>query len=374
MRLPDGRRSRAVLLGTSEYVHSELTPLPAVRNNLSDLAAVLTSPTGTGIAQENCSVLLDETDVEALGHHVDTAAKQADDLLLVYYAGHGRLDTKGTLYLTLPRTNPGLLRWTGLPFQHVKEAILDSPANNRVLILDCCFSGRAIEAMADPQALVAGQIEIAGTYTITSTSANDPSRAPAGARHTAFTGHLLDLLTTGIPEPVTMLTLSAIYRGLLRSLPVGGFPEPKQHGSRTTDLLALAPNHHALRPAPPSPPAPSPPARAPVDLAALRGEFVRRKLSAEDVRNAKFSQSPIGRGYNEGEVDAFLDRVEAELLTGIDETGSMTPDDIRSVAFSKPPFMKRGYDEDEVDAFLDAVEGEIQRLGDVRARYHRAGG
>ena len=31
----------------------------------------------------------------------------------------------------------------------------------------------------------------------------------------------------------------------------------------------------------------------------------------------------------------------------------LTPADVHNVAFSKPPIGKRGYNEDEVDAFLD---------------------
>ena len=34
----------------------------------------------------------------------------------------------------------------------------------------------------------------------------------------------------------------------------------------------------------------------------------------------------------------------------------LTPADVRNVAFSKPPIGKRGYNEDEVDQFLDLVE------------------
>nr|WP_228046326.1 DivIVA domain-containing protein [Saccharopolyspora sp. HNM0983] len=40
----------------------------------------------------------------------------------------------------------------------------------------------------------------------------------------------------------------------------------------------------------------------------------------------------------------------------------MTPADVHNVAFSKPPIGKRGYNEDEVDAFLDLVEAELARL------------
>jgi DivIVA domain-containing protein len=40
----------------------------------------------------------------------------------------------------------------------------------------------------------------------------------------------------------------------------------------------------------------------------------------------------------------------------------LTPADVANVAFSKPPIGKRGYNEDEVDAFLDLLETELARL------------
>jgi DivIVA domain-containing protein len=54
------------------------------------------------------------------------------------------------------------------------------------------------------------------------------------------------------------------------------------------------------------------------------------------------------------------------------QTMPLTPADVHNVAFSKPPIGKRGYNEDEVDAFLDLVEGELTRLieenSDLRQR------
>ncbi|MEQ4304862.1 DivIVA domain-containing protein [Plantactinospora sp. B6F1] len=52
----------------------------------------------------------------------------------------------------------------------------------------------------------------------------------------------------------------------------------------------------------------------------------------------------------------------------------LTPSDIRSVAFRKPPLGRRGYDEQEVDEFLDQVESTISALTEELAalRGHRA--
>src|ERR1700709_2218684 len=51
----------------------------------------------------------------------------------------------------------------------------------------------------------------------------------------------------------------------------------------------------------------------------------------------------------------------------------LTPADVHNVVFKKPPIGKRGYDEDEVDAFLDVVEAELARLTEENNEL-RAGG
>src|SRR5262245_25972238 len=56
----------------------------------------------------------------------------------------------------------------------------------------------------------------------------------------------------------------------------------------------------------------------------------------------------------------------------------LTPADVHNVAFKKPPIGKRGYDEEEVDAFLDEVERELARLieenNELRAQAERGRG
>jgi DivIVA domain-containing protein len=87
------------------------------------------------------------------------------------------------------------------------------------------------------------------------------------------------------------------------------------------------------------------------------------RLTAQDVRYATFDKPPWGkRGYNNDEVDAFLQLAASRL----DGDGNLSVDDVRAVSFSKPPIGKRGYNEDEVDDFLEQLEATIASLDDRR--------
>lgn len=81
-------------------------------------------------------------------------------------------------------------------------------------------------------------------------------------------------------------------------------------------------------------------------------------LSPVDVRNVVFDKAPLGkRGYDENEVDAFLDRIEA-ALNGSDP---LTAEEVRAVVFQDAPLIKRGYHEDQVDDFLDMVVATLEQ-------------
>ena len=90
MGFPDPERSRVVLIGTSKYeVKENLPDLLEVERSVTDLAATLTDPADGVVPESNCVVLADEGDLRLIGRKLRAAASQAEDLLLVYYAGHG---------------------------------------------------------------------------------------------------------------------------------------------------------------------------------------------------------------------------------------------------------------------------------------------
>jgi hypothetical protein len=90
VRLPDPRRSYAVLIGSSRYGSAELSDLPAVARNLAGLAEVLTDPALGGFPPDRCIVVPDPASARAAGRTLCEYAARAEDTLLIYWAGHGR--------------------------------------------------------------------------------------------------------------------------------------------------------------------------------------------------------------------------------------------------------------------------------------------
>ncbi|MFI6862568.1 caspase domain-containing protein [Streptomyces sp. NPDC050421] len=243
-RAVDPARSRIVLVGPAYYEDPKLTDVPEVAHNISDLAQVLTSERLGGFSPFHCVPVPSAAGVAQVGDVLVRAADEAEDLLLFYYSGHGLLGPRRReLYLSLAATQPDQLAFTALPFEAVRDACLDSRATSRVVILDSCFSGRAIgETLAGFDETVIGELEVSGAYTLTSSPANRTALVLPGEVHTAFTERLLTMLSAGSPTAGTMINLGDIYRHLHSRLRAEGLPLPQRCGVNNADLLGLVRN------------------------------------------------------------------------------------------------------------------------------------
>ncbi|MEU9273162.1 caspase family protein [Streptomyces sp. NPDC048251] len=235
-RTLDPAGSRAILMGCGSFTRlSRLPNIPAVKNNLTSLAASVAGGPPGAVPASHCQVILDPEYLHEVGRPLALAARDATDLFLVYYSGHGILNEQGQLYLALGETDRDTLPYSALPFDTLRREITNSPAAVRVLILDCCFSGRAIEALADDQAVIEGQLHVAGTYTLSSTTANAPAHAPIGEEYTAFTGALLRAL-----QKPHALTLDEIYKEVDGDLRASGRPRPQRRAVNTAGDIVLS--------------------------------------------------------------------------------------------------------------------------------------
>ncbi|MFF8810583.1 caspase family protein [Streptomyces pactum] len=239
-RLPDPDASRAVLIGTAAYQH--LDQLPAVAANLRDLADTLGDALLWGLPREHCAQVMDPADAAAMLDPVHQAGEAASDTLLVYFAGHGLRDPDSAdLYLGLngSREHAG---YTAVAYEHLRAAVRASRARRRIVVLDCCFSGRAARALSGSGDALAAQLAVAGAYVLTASPRDRVALAPDGEPHTAFTGELLGVLRQGLPDGPELIDLDTLYRVLGERLRSKNRPLPQRSQENDIGRLPLVRN------------------------------------------------------------------------------------------------------------------------------------
>jgi hypothetical protein len=245
--LPDPQASQAVLIGVANYV--VLEPLPAVGNNLSALQAVLTDRQIWGLPEENCRLVREPQTADTVFDILQSASNLATDTLVFYFAGHGLVDVENDdeLYLALPGSYRERVYRTALPYSWIRRELQSAKARRKVIILDCCYSGRAIGRMGDSEQ-IADLLEIEGTCVLTATARTRRALAPIGEHFTAFTGELIATLQDGIPDGPDLLDMDIIYRYLTLRLRSKGLPEPDRGAFNLGGDIALARNSQFRRP------------------------------------------------------------------------------------------------------------------------------
>ncbi|MFF7251466.1 caspase family protein [Embleya sp. NPDC008237] len=235
---PDPAASRAVLIGTAGY--ASLPELTAVTRNLVAMRTMLCDAELWGLADASCRIIADPERAADVVDGVEEAAREAKDTLVVYYAGHGLLDADNIdLHLAL-RHSREFRGYTALSYYYIRQAVLRSPARRRIVILDCCYSGRAAHPLMGANDVdLARRADVEGTYVLTSSAHDAVSLSPAGEVHTAFTGELLSIVHDGIPDGPDLIDLETLYTHLDRRLRARNRPPPQRCNHNTAGLLPL---------------------------------------------------------------------------------------------------------------------------------------
>jgi DivIVA domain-containing protein len=88
-------------------------------------------------------------------------------------------------------------------------------------------------------------------------------------------------------------------------------------------------------------------------------------LTTRDIHTVQFKTVRLTPGYDEDEVDSFLDRAALALADPPEGPQRMRAVDIRNTRFTTTR-LREGYDMDEVDSLLDRVELEFRRRERLR--------
>jgi tetratricopeptide (TPR) repeat protein len=89
--------------------------------------------------------------VRALGNFLKNPALEEQDLVVVHFSGHGWLGEGGRFYLLCNQTDADYIAITAIEIAPIKALLADCRARYKLLILDCCHAGGAIEGMRGEQ-------------------------------------------------------------------------------------------------------------------------------------------------------------------------------------------------------------------------------
>jgi uncharacterized caspase-like protein len=195
-------RRLALLVATYRYQDAALRQLAAPGHDAQALAEVLRDPT---IAGFEVTTLVNEP------HHVVGDAigefyhnRRRDDLTLLYFTGHGLKDDQGRLYLAMTDTKHDRLLFTGLSAQQINEAMESCLSRQKVLMLDCCYSGAFPSGhvfKADSQVHALEKFQGKGRVVLTASDATQYSfegnKIIGEGLRSVFTRFLVEGLTTG---------------------------------------------------------------------------------------------------------------------------------------------------------------------------------
>jgi hypothetical protein len=133
-------RKFALIIGNTEYADPGLAQLTAPGKDVEDFARILKDPAVCGFDEVN--ILLNQPSasvIETVDEFFDQ--KKPDDLLVLYFSGHGVRDEIGSLYLAVKNSVRSRLRSTAIKSDYIREAMDQSRSKRQVVILECCNSG-----------------------------------------------------------------------------------------------------------------------------------------------------------------------------------------------------------------------------------------
>ena len=136
----------AILIGVDDY-HESLGTLRFCANDAKLMQETLTSEC-CAFTQDNVVLLTDDQPKDRLPTFGNIhswlgtwlSRPGPDDLVLVYFAGHGR-EAKDQALLVPQDATLESLPVTGIPIQYVRDLLDRCHARQKILILDACHSG-----------------------------------------------------------------------------------------------------------------------------------------------------------------------------------------------------------------------------------------
>jgi WD40 repeat protein len=192
-------------IGASKY--KSIETLPNVDNDIRDFVKLYKTKEGSLFNKIIVDTLLNES-VEknkVLQLRNKLKLSQPDDIVIVYYSGHGAWVDTTNYYLATYDINSTFLKSSnpqkkGLLIDDIESSLLDSiPARKKLFIVNACKSGETDKDILTFEKMKELFIDLrinTGTVIISSTQGNYSSRTSGNKKNSEFGETLLDMLNT----------------------------------------------------------------------------------------------------------------------------------------------------------------------------------
>jgi hypothetical protein len=234
----------AFLIGNQTFrPNSGLSSLRGPENDLKALARLFGDP-ARGRFEVN--EFFDKAHYEVLSDiELALGGAARNDLFLIYYSGHGKLDRSGHLCLATADTREGALLTTSIRTRHLSDLVEHSNCNQVVLFLDCCYSG-AVEVRGDVESELHVAEKASGFFILTASSelqaAREEEPTTGGAVMGRFTAALVNGIESGAADSRHRgeILLSDL-KGHLEEVVTGQTPKFFARNTRGDPLISLSP-------------------------------------------------------------------------------------------------------------------------------------
>ncbi|OUL35723.1 hypothetical protein BV372_09975 [Nostoc sp. T09] len=195
----------ALLIEVSQY-QPGLNPLPAAEKDVLEIQRILQHPQ---IGNFSDIQILHNPDPLEMQDAIETlfSGRAKDDLVLLFFSGHGIKDDTGKLYfatrLTRKDERSALRKSTAVAASFVHDIMSNSRSKRQVVILDCCFSGAFAEGLLakDDGAIdVKAQLGGEGRVILTSSTSTQYSFEQQGSDLSIYTRYLVEGIETGMAD------------------------------------------------------------------------------------------------------------------------------------------------------------------------------
>src|SRR5271167_2303527 len=195
----------ALIIASAHYSDIVLQQLQAPADDAHSLTEVLSHP---DIGNFQVRELIDQPSYEvSVAIEEFFANRQPDDLVLLYFSGHGIKDEDGRLFFATTNTKRSRLLSSAVPATMVNEAMVRSRSRRQLLILDCCFSGafaRGMFAKSDGSVGTIDHFQGTGRIVLTASDATqyamEADAVTGQGMRSIFTETIVEGLKTGAAD------------------------------------------------------------------------------------------------------------------------------------------------------------------------------